>query len=298
MRFLFHCDRCKAQLYSAACELSRCHCKEIRRSFFLQKTQLKPDIFTDRSRFPSSSLIVSPSLNPMQYLATYCFRGWFLGVLAMGLFVACAESKAQELPSEPFTIIETSPSDLSENSPGKTTKLRRPGKLVSIEGDAETPGAFREWKLSENEPKEAIIESGPSCLDLDQEWMLPKLACTANEPLCDYRWDEDSISYMPGDGNQFGWLSFESMPYIRKGHGSGMVTGLGIHLLSGPEAVALPPRLYDFSIGYQLRARFADVLSYDLASTIGVFSDFEDSARDGVRFPGHAVGMLRLRQSR
>jgi hypothetical protein len=54
----------------------------------------------------------------------------------------------------------------------------------------------------------------------------------------------------------------------------------------------LPARLYDFSVGYQKRGRIQDAMSYDLASTIGVFSDFEDSAREGIRYPGHAVGML------
>ena len=36
-------------------------------------------------------------------------------------------------------------------------------------------------------------------------------------------------------------------------------------------------------------------MSYDLATTVGVFSDFEDSAKDGVRYPGHAVGMLHMK---
>lgn len=112
------------------------------------------------------------------------------------------------------------------------------------------------------------------------------------EPFHNYRTDETSLLYMPGDGEQFGWLSYESTPYLGRGYRSGITTALNIHLLSGPQSVALPPRLYDFVLGYQKRARLNDRLSVDLASSIGVYSDFEDSARDGVRFPSHGVGIL------
>jgi hypothetical protein len=35
----------------------------------------------------------------------------------------------------------------------------------------------------------------------------------------------------------------------------------------------------------------SELFSYDCSATLGVYSDFEDSARDGVRFPSHAVGI-------
>ena len=120
-------------------------------------------------------------------------------------------------------------------------------------------------------------------------------ARSSSEPCLNYRADEESLSYLPGDGDNFGWLSFESSPYVARGYRSGLTTAFNMHLLSGPNAFPLPPRLYDFSLGYQRRARPLDILSYDLAFSVGVFSDFEDSARDGIRFPGHAVGMLHLK---
>ncbi len=116
----------------------------------------------------------------------------------------------------------------------------------------------------------------------------------APTPYHNYQSDETSLSYMPGDGEQFGWLSYQSTPYVGRGYRSGVTTGFNIHLLSGPNSVALPPRLYDFVLGYQKRARLNDMLSVDIASSIGVYSDFEDSARDGVRFPSHGVGILHV----
>lgn len=117
------------------------------------------------------------------------------------------------------------------------------------------------------------------------------------DPYHNYRSDETALNFMPGDGEQFGWLSYQSAPYVNRGYRSGITSAINIHLLSGPTQVAAPPRLYDFILGYQKRARLNDRLSVDLASSIGVFSDFEDSARDGVRFPSHGVGILHANPS-
>jgi hypothetical protein len=112
-----------------------------------------------------------------------------------------------------------------------------------------------------------------------------------------YRAHEGSWSYLPGDGDQFGWIDFEDAPYISRGSRSGWTGGMGLHLLSGPNSVPLPPRLWDFILGYQVRDTISDRFSYDVAATVGVYSDFEDSARDGVRFPAHAVGMLHMNEA-
>ena len=112
-----------------------------------------------------------------------------------------------------------------------------------------------------------------------------------------YRSSETTTGYMPGDGEQFGWLDFTSMPYLASTQSSGFTTAMGLHLLSGPNSVPLPPRLWDFVLGYQSRNTFGEKLSYDLATSIGVYSDFEDSAREGVRPLGHAVGSLHSRET-
>jgi hypothetical protein len=54
----------------------------------------------------------------------------------------------------------------------------------------------------------------------------------------------------------------------------------------------MPPRVFDFGVGYQRRKRFGE-FGYDIAASVMASSDFEGSSRDGIRFPGHAVGFLR-----
>jgi len=107
-----------------------------------------------------------------------------------------------------------------------------------------------------------------------------------------YRVGESITSYMPGDGEQFGWLDFENTPFLAGSQTSGITLGSGLHLLSGPNSVPLPPRLWDFVLGYQTRGTIQEHVSFDLAYSLGVYSDFEDSAREGVRSLGHAVGVF------
>ena len=180
--------------------------------------------------------------------------------------------------------------------PVELPRIRSLGKLVSIEGKAGDPGSLRVYgdsKYGDSKYGDSDMGAELKCdSESHSELKLPRLSYFSQEPYLNYRSAEQSLSYLPGDVDQFGWLSFGSSPYVERGTKSGITTAFNMHLLSGPSVVPLPPRLYDFSLGYQKRGRIQDFMSYDLASSIGVFSDFEDSARDGVRFPGHAVGML------
>ena len=180
--------------------------------------------------------------------------------------------------------------------PVELPRIRSLGKLVSIEGKAGDPGSLRVYgdsKYGDSKYGDSDMGAELKCdSESHSELKLPRLSYFSQEPYLNYRSTEQSLSYLPGDVDQFGWLSFGSSPYVERGTKSGITTAFNMHLLSGPSVVPLPPRLYDFSLGYQKRGRIQDFMSYDLASSIGVFSDFEDSARDGVRFPGHAVGML------
>jgi hypothetical protein len=60
-------------------------------------------------------------------------------------------------------------------------------------------------------------------------------------------------------------------------------------LVSGPEQTDMPPRLYDLTARLGRRDRLGFLWSYDVALRPGWFSDFEGSAREGLRFPGHGV---------
>lgn len=122
----------------------------------------------------------------------------------------------------------------------------------------------------------------------------PDLKRLMQEPFSTYRQAESSLSWLPAGGQDFGWFSYQNAPYLEQGVITGLTTGLAIHALDGPAVVPLPPRLYDFVLGIQRRDTLSDVVSYDVATSVGVYSDFEDSARDGVRFVSHAVGMLHV----
>jgi hypothetical protein len=116
-------------------------------------------------------------------------------------------------------------------------------------------------------------------------------------------------TWIIGHDDRFGMVSFESFPTlpqpgarlsgspspppVRRVVARGLVTGFGIHLLDGPVQTDMPPRLFDFSIGYQIRHWVWQNLGFDVAVRVGAYSDFETSARDGVRYPSHAVAFLR-----
>jgi hypothetical protein len=109
-----------------------------------------------------------------------------------------------------------------------------------------------------------------------------------------YNLRSSNTSWLLGGGNQFGMFSLESLPTLKPGEQTGLVAGIGIHWLSGPVQTDLPPRLFDFQIGLQRRKWLTDSLGYDIVARIGAFSDFEGSAREGIRFPSHGVGFVRL----
>lgn len=205
-----------------------------------------------------------------------CFPGVFSDAQEIDSWVP-----GQSQPSEIFDGATPYGHGSSEDLP----KIKSMGKLVSIEGKSGDRGTLRELRDPTNGESDtgAELKFDP---DSNSDLKFPKLSYFAQVPYVNYRSDEESLSYLPGDGDQFGWLSFESSPYLGRGYKSGITTAINIHLLSGPNLVPLPPRLYDFSLGYQKRGRVKDYLSYDLATSIGVFSDFEDMHAKAYDFLG------------
>ena len=129
-------------------------------------------------------------------------------------------------------------------------------------------------------------------------WILDSLTDETEicEPTClledafTYRWNESTLSWLPASDDNLGWITLESTPYLSQKNTSGITHAINIHWLNGPDNIHLPARVYDFVLGYQKRERLSDRFSYDVAASIGVYSDFEGSARDGVRLVSHAVG--------
>lgn len=115
-----------------------------------------------------------------------------------------------------------------------------------------------------------------------------------------YRSAENGWLWMPGGGGEFGMLSMYSNAWQprhnlngeRQRSVGGLDFGFSMHWLDGPGELPLPPRLYDLSVAYQNRGQLWSSLRYDVGVSAGLYTDFEDSVREGWRFPGHAVMML------
>lgn len=113
------------------------------------------------------------------------------------------------------------------------------------------------------------------------------------EPYSIYRSATTSMTFLSGAPGEFGMTSLEAPFYSGRSSTGDLGGGIGVHFLSGPEAIDLPPRLYDLSLGYQFRLS-AGFFSFDAATSIGLYTDFEGSVGEGLRFPSHATGMVQL----
>ncbi|MCX7429034.1 MAG: hypothetical protein NTW96_25835 [Planctomycetia bacterium] len=111
-----------------------------------------------------------------------------------------------------------------------------------------------------------------------------------------YRYGTSSLDWIIGSGDQFGMFSLNDDHYQQAGVESGLGIGLGFHFVGGPIQTEMPPRLYDFSLAYQCRQQFG-AFAYDVAASVMASSDFEGSARRGIRYPAHAVGFLEIHPS-
>ncbi len=111
-----------------------------------------------------------------------------------------------------------------------------------------------------------------------------------------YRYSVSSMDWMIGGSDQFGMFSLDWDHYKKAGEETGIGVGVKIHFLDGPSRTEMPPRLFDFSLALQSRKRLGR-FGFDVAASVMASSDFEGSAREGIRFPGHAVGYWRLRSS-
>jgi hypothetical protein len=137
---------------------------------------------------------------------------------------------------------------------------------------------------------EAVVADGPISLDGSATVSpLPSLSDFQG-----YRGSTSSLDWIPGGGDRFGMFSIESDHYQKSGVNSGIGVGLGFHFLAGPEQTDMPPRVYDFSLAYQVRKRLGP-LGFDAAASVLAASDFEGSARKGILFPSHLVGFLNVR---
>jgi hypothetical protein len=126
-------------------------------------------------------------------------------------------------------------------------------------------------------------------LKLDGSGKIPPVASLGD--FVGYRYESGSLSWIPGNGNQFGMFSIESEHYQPAGINNGLGIGMGFHFLSGPVQTDMPPIVYDFSVGYQIREQLGP-LAIDVAASVLEATDFKGNAGQGLQYPAHAVGFL------
>lgn len=177
--------------------------------------------------------------------------------------------------------MELSPSDNQPALlPQPAYSQQQPDEYISGE-------PLREPVLTEPLPTDATGKP------LSSELTEADLASLENNFPFGYNLRQDDNTWLVAGGNHFGMFSMQNYPSLPQGRTWGVVSGIGIHWLNGPIQTDMPPRLFDFQIGLQKRKWLSETFGYDIAARVGIFSDFEGSAREGLRYPGHAVGYYR-----
>ncbi len=143
----------------------------------------------------------------------------------------------------------------------------------SIQGLPEEPGVVVQQPPSHPE----VIEETPK--QFPDYWFSPH---------------EESTDWLFGNANRFGMFSFKADWEFDIGPLEHLSAGYGFHFFNGPRITDMPPRVFDFYVGYLHKDWLDDNWGYEIGAHVGVFSDFEGSAREGVQFPGHALAYYRL----
>lgn len=202
----------------------------------------------------------------------------------------------------------TAPNVLFHDSAGRVVS-----ETTDVEGILQTEGQIQNLPPAPADPEQAVAggtisqtppvvetpaagsvsEGTPERLRDRLEGRLePDLRWESMQPYSVYRSGESGWGWLPGSGDDFGWLSMQSDTYLPRHAKSGFDLSFSLHWLNGPNTLPLPPRLYDLALGYQRRGDLTTSFGYDIATSVGMFTDFESSVRDGIRFPSHAVGIL------
>ena len=166
------------------------------------------------------------------------------------------------------------------------------GETAPLDGPCGTPSP-----LPRGEPLLAEHLVGENLLD--ETGKLVQIAPDPPDPWCDdpfgrYAYHgsgEGGRSYwIPGSGDRMGIFAIVIEP-LREPVEDKTTFNLGAtwHLVSGPKRTDMPSHLWDFTAILGRRGRLDMCWSYDVAVRSGWFSDFEGSARRGLRSPGHAV---------
>jgi hypothetical protein len=211
-------------------------------------------------------------------------------LIVVGLLthLAAANGLAQapgELGIERLPTVEQSPPSVYQ-----PPQSPPPGEQPQLSPSVDQPFQMPPPQNPSPDAADAPITNGPVTLDPSAE--APPVVLLSD--FMGYRYSTSSLDWIPGGAEQFGMFSILWDHYQPAGIHNGLGFGAGFHFPCGPLVTDMPPRLYDFSLGYQFRERVG-LLAFDLATAVRASSDFEGSARQGIRFPNHAVGFLTVR---
>jgi hypothetical protein len=223
--------------------------------------------------------------------------GWVLAVLLAAPGPQSAQAQLAEWgPARPGQrMLAGDPPGFVESTPfGASAGYRPPMRPSPV------PIAAR-WPEPDALSDEVLATDGFPAVDefqamddaVDLEALVDDPAADTLGGFLGYRYETSSTDWVVGNGDQFGMFSLDWEHYVDSGIHSGLGLGAKIHFLAGPERADMPPRAFDFSLAYQKRDRLGP-FGYDVAASVMASSDFEGSAREGIRFPGHAVGFLEV----
>ncbi len=102
---------------------------------------------------------------------------------------------------------------------------------------------------------------------------------------------QGGMKWMPGHRDRFGMFSLTGESAVAWDNWGGLafLSGYGYHFLNGPIQTDLPSKVFDFTWGLSWSGEIMEDWSASVTGRVGIFTDFEDSARDGWRFPADAV---------
>lgn len=241
----------------------------------------------------------------------------FLSALLLG--IVCHEAGAQSIPpSVPdSTVKESVALDLTPVSDAEAEEEAEPGVTESQEPTSE---AAKKDGEESTENSTGFEDSGETPAEPGEQnsTQLPPGQSVIVEPAEDelgeriddlFRINESSLSWIlrGDDSDGIGMLSFESAPawdfefepvdtFEAEFH-------VNFHWLSGPGRTDLPERLFDLSWHVRVwQPNFIELtgqnpIGIEADFDIGIHSDFEDSAREGWRFPGRLLLAQRIGNS-
>jgi hypothetical protein len=97
--------------------------------------------------------------------------------------------------------------------------------------------------------------------------------------------------WMPGHRDRFGMFSIAGETAVASDEWGGLafLSGHGFHFLNGPVQTDLRSKVFDFTWGLHWSGEVMEDWSASFTGRVGLFTDFEDSVRDGWRFPAEAI---------